>query len=183
MKKLKAILNDSKVQHCFFWYVLWLPALVGLSLWLLWGAGFRVNVSDSMPIGIYRLSAAQPKHGDVVAYCLQGESAEMAWQRDYVTGGSCPSGVCPLLKTASGLPGDTLSQSSDGLLINGLLQPQSAVLAVDSQGRGMAGALLPSVVPEGMAVLLSDHPGGFDSRYFGLVPLSDLRRYTPVFTF
>lgn len=183
MKRFKAILHDPKVQRWLFWYVLWLPTLAGLALWFLWDAGLRVNVSESMPMGIYRISSAQPKHGDTVSYCLQGEAAVLARQRGYVKAGSCLSGVCPLLKTAAGLPGDTIEQSSDGLFINGLLQPQSAVLAVDSQGRGMAGALLPPVVPEGMAVLLSDHPGGFDSRYFGLVPLSDLRRYTPVFTF
>lgn len=183
MKRLKAILHDRKVQYVFFWCVLWLPTLTALCLWLLWDAGFRFNSTPSTPTGVYRLSSAPPKHGDTVAYCLRGEAAELARQRGYLTEGSCPSGLCPVLKTVAGLPGDTLSQGIDGLRVNGLLQPHSAVLPFDSHGRSMAGALLPPTVPEGMAVLLSDHAGGFDSRYFGLVPLADLRRYTPVFTF
>lgn len=181
MKRLKAILNKPEVQHWIFW-CLWILVLFGLVLWLLHDAGFRVNVTGSMPTGVYRFSPVSPKRGDTVSYCLQGEDAELARQRGYVKEGSCPSGICPLLKTVAALPGDTLKQSADGISVNGLLQPHSAVLAVDSQGRGMAGALLPPTVPDGMAVLLSDHVGGFDSRYFGLVPLADLRRFNPILT-
>lgn len=181
MKKLKAILRERATQLWIFWS-LWFLSIAALALWALWDAGFRFNVSESMPAGMYRLSPEQPQRGDAVAYCLRGETARLALRRGYVTAGSCPSGVCPLLKTAAGLPGDALQQGHAGISVNGRLQPQSAVFAEDSQGRGMAGALLPAVVPDGMALLLSDHPGGFDSRYFGLVPLAELLRATPVFT-
>ena len=37
-------------------------------------------------------------------------------------------------------------------------------------------------LPEGLALVLSDrHPGGFDSRYFGLVPMASLRKVEPIF--
>lgn len=183
MKRLKAILHDRKVQYVFFWCFLWIPALTALILWMLWDAGLRFNTTSSMPMGIYRLTASTPERGDTVAYCLRGDAAELARNRGYLTEGSCPSGLAPVLKSVAGLPGDMLTQSTDGLSINEVLQPHSAVLPLDTQGRGMAGALMPSPVPDGMAVLMSDHPGSFDSRYFGFVPLADLRRYTPVFTF
>ena len=37
------------------------------------------------------------------------------------------------------------------------------------------------VIPAGQALVLTAHPGGFDSRYFGLVPLAGLTTYTPFF--
>ena len=36
---------------------------------------------------------------------------------------------------------------------------------------------------DGMALVLADHPGSFDSRYFGFVPLDSLQRVKPVFVF
>ena len=40
----------------------------------------------------------------------------------------------------------------------------------------MSPALSPGIVPPGMALVLADHPGSFDSRYFGFVPLERLQR-------
>ncbi len=37
-------------------------------------------------------------------------------------------------------------------------------------------------IPGGMALVFSDrHPGGFDSRYFGLVPMASLLKVEAVF--
>ena len=37
-------------------------------------------------------------------------------------------------------------------------------------------------IPDGLALVLSDrHPGGFDGRYFGLVPIAALQKVEPVF--
>ena len=47
----------------------------------------------------------------------------------------------------------------------------------------MPSALRSGVIPSGMALVLADHEGSFDSRYFGLVPLENLRRVEPVFMF
>ena len=82
----------------------------------------------------------------------------------------------PLLKRLAGLSGDSVN-------------PASLVLrAADSQGRPMPSALSSSlkdggVSPSGMALVLADHPGSFDSRYFGFVPLDSLQRVKPVFLF
>ena len=38
------------------------------------------------------------------------------------------------------------------------------------------------MIPDGMCLALSDHPGSFDSRFFGLVPLADVVKVKPVFT-
>lgn len=144
---------------------------LAMLLALAFGAGLRVNPTPSLPKGIYRLSQGVPGKGDLVTFCLDGEYAALARERGYLEAGSCPSGLRPLLKRLAGLPGDHIEGGS------------LAVRTVDSQGRPMPSAPLPGVIPSGMALVLADHPGSFDSRYFGFVPLDSLQRVEPVFLF
>ncbi len=143
---------------------------VALVLLLCWNAGLRVNLTPSLPQGVYIVRPGTPGKGDFVTFCLEGEFADLARERGYLVAGSCPSGLRPLLKRIAGLPGDA---------IPGDLFIRSA----DSRGRPMPSALPEGVIPSGMALLLADHPGSFDSRYFGLVPLDALQRVEPVFVF
>jgi conjugative transfer signal peptidase TraF len=130
---------------------------------LAWLAGYRFNATPSLPVGFYRLSADAPGKGDYAAFCLDGEFAELARERGYLQAGSCPSGLRPLLKIVAGLPGD-------------FIPGDLALCPADSLGRAMPSVLPKGRVPPGMALLLAEHPGSFDSRYFGFVPLDNLRR-------
>ena len=147
--------------------VVWLA----LTFALVFGAGLRFNPTPSLPKGIYRLAPGAPEKGELVSFCLEGEFAELALERGYLEPGSCPSGLRPLLKRLAGLPGDSVDPST------------FPIRSVDSHGRSMSPALVPGVVPSGMALVLADHPGSFDSRYFGFVPLGSLQRVEPVFLF
>lgn len=138
---------------------------------LAFAAGLRVNPTSSLPKGIYRLSSGTPEKGDLVTFCLEGEYAALARERGYLEAGSCPSGLRPLLKRLKGLPGDFVDPA------NMVSRP------FDSQGRPMPSVPPSGVIPFGMALVLADHPGSFDSRYFGLVPLDSLQRVEPVFLF
>lgn len=156
--------------------------LLTLGGWMLFAAGYRINTTPSLPTGVYRFEDAPVEHGSLAAYCLDGPFAALAGERGYLAPGSCPSGLRPLLKITAALPGDRLRQGSDGIRVNGSLWPFSRAAITDSKGKTLSPAQLPTVVPAGMAILLSQHPGGFDSRYFGPVPLVGLRRVMPVFT-
>ena len=134
-------------------------------------AGFRINPTPSLPKGLYRLVEGSPAKNELVTFCLQGEFAELALQRGYLQAGSCPSGLRPLLKRLAGLPGDYIE--ADAL----------AIRSVDSQGRHMPSVLQSGVIPSGMAFVLADHAGSFDSRYFGFVPLESLHLVQAVLTF
>lgn len=138
---------------------------------LLFGAGLRFNPTPSLPKGVYRIVPGIPERNELVSFCLEGEFAELALERGYLEPGSCPSGLRPLLKRLAALPGDSVDPYSH------------PICAVDSHGRSMAPALVPGVVPPGMALVLADHPGSFDSRYFGFVPLDSLQRVKPIFVF
>ena len=151
--------------------VLLAAVLTTLALLWAWHAGYRFNPTPSLPKGIYRLASGAPEKDDLVSFCLDGEYAALALERGYLRAGSCPSGLRPIFKRLAAVPGDSVAL--DAL----------SVRATDSQGRPMPSALQGGVIPPGMALVLADHPGSFDSRYFGLVPLESLQRVEPVFVF
>lgn len=155
------------------------------ALGLFWLFGLRVNATASMPRGVYRLAPGAPERGDLVSVCLEDRSfTTLALKRNYLRPGACPNGLEPLLKRVTGMPGDHIEVGQDGIAINGRLWPQSRVVARDSHGRLMPEAknFGSRTIPPGLALVLSDrHPGGFDSRYFGLVPIASLRKVEPVF--
>lgn len=164
-----------------FWS-LWLLIILGMVLWQLWAMGYRLNVTPSLPRGIYRNSEEKPAIGDLVSFCLGQNQSALALERQYLESGSCPAGARPLLKKLAGVPGDQVIQTEEGIFVNGSRWENTVFSEVDSQSRPMPAASLSGVIPEGMALVLSDaHAGSFDSRYFGFVPLASLQKVIPVF--
>ncbi|MDL2268996.1 conjugative transfer signal peptidase TraF [Desulfosarcina sp. OttesenSCG-928-A07] len=150
-------------------------------------AGFRLNMTASLPFGLYRETApvSQLERGMFASFCLEdAEFIRLAKERRYVGGGTCQGGIKPLGKEIFGLPGDEISLQDGLIAVNGRIVPLTGVKSTDSHGRTMpASKLAPGVIPEGYALMLSPHhAGGFDSRYFGLVRLSSLHPLRPVFT-
>lgn len=163
---MNAIFWNSHIRRGLF-AVLWL-AMIGI---LAHASGLRINPTPSLPKGVYRIVPGAPAKGDLVSFCLRGEFAELARERGYLQAGSCESGLRPLLKRLAGTPGDYIDAGS------------LVIRTVDSHGRPMPSALRSGVIPSGMALVLADHEGSFDSRYFGLVQLESLQRVEPVFVF
>jgi conjugal transfer pilin signal peptidase TrbI len=93
-------------------------------------------------------------------------------------------------KLALCLPGDRLTKieipsrldpsAFDGrYFCNGNLLGTS--MPRDHEGNRLAHMMWSGVVPPGMIYVGSHHPHGFDSRYFGLVPVAELTRMTRIF--
>ena len=171
------------------WQVRYLLLVISLVLvcWQGWERGYRLNVTPSLPKGIYKLEEEVPVVGDVVSICLEGEFAETARERGYLRPGSCKSGLRPLLKYLAALPGDAVDQSMESILCGRddslMCHWPVSVKAKDKLGREMWQARLPQTVPDGMALILTPHEGSFDSRYFGLVPLASLQKVEDVLCF
>lgn len=163
------------------------PLSLVLALALAWFQGYRLNVTPSLPQGIYQITGKPVERGDLVFFCLEQNNpfSELARERGYLGPGQCPSGLRPLVKEVAGLPQDHINIQSGQLFLNGKALPGVKIAATDSQKRPLPPSLLkPEVIPAGQVLLLSDqHTGSFDSRYFGLVPLSSATALEAIFTF
>lgn len=160
-----------------------LTCLCAIVLTLNWLSGFRVNLTPSLPLGLYRQGGGIER-GGAVSFCLESrEYIDLAKTRGYVGPGFCPGGLRPLGKEVYGLPGDLIGIEADGTIsINREVLAGSAARTQDSRGRAMpTSRLRPGVIPPGRALLLSlHHTGSFDGRYFGLVDLAGCRKLQPV---
>jgi conjugative transfer signal peptidase TraF len=174
LKKRKKILRPAMRN------VLTLLSALVLTCLGVWDAGFRVNVTSSMPPGIYRIAPGLPERGDYVSFCLAGDTAAFALERGYLRPGICPSGTRPLLKRLAGVAGDEAHVAPEGIYVNSVLQPASAALDVDKNGTELPRVNPEGRIPSGQALLLAAHQGSYDSRYFGLVPAESLQRVKAV---
>jgi len=148
-----------------------LVALCGL-------AGLRFNFTGSLPVGLYRVTRGVPSRGGLVLVCLPVSVAAFAMRRGYVQrGGPCASGLVPVGKRIYALPGDTVTVTVAGLVVNRTLLPNSESLDLDHVGRRLP-RLNPGRYPVGTGTLwvLSPYsPFSFDSRYFGPIEISAIQ--------
>src|SRR5882672_439753 len=92
-------------------------------------AGFRINLSASVPRGVYRLSAATPSRGNFVAVCPPASRVfQQARSRGYLLRGPCPGDYEPLIKVLAAVGGDSIRVDRDGIRIGGVLWPSSVPL-------------------------------------------------------
>ena len=163
-----------------------LTALIAVMLLTCYLAGWRVNISNSYPPGLYRLTTDNaPLHtGDMVLFCPpDGPPMQLALSRDYIKPGTCKGGFSPVIKKIMAVAGDHISL--DGKIrINGVSMPDYHVLKADSHHRPLP-QLDSLTVPPDSVFLLSDHrpADSFDSRYYGSVPVSQVQGHIhPVLT-
>jgi len=143
----------------------WLSRI--LSLW--------INLSPSLPLGVYHTVQSPPLRGAIVVVCLPRALGQFARDRGYLGRGPCAGGVERLGKRIAALAGDTVETSVEGVRINGFAIPESRPLLTDSRGRLLPQRRGRMIVRPGEVFLLStDHRRSFDSRYFGPVAVSDL---------
>lgn len=149
-----------------------------------WG-GYRLNMTRSYPLGLWRIEALQrePKTGDTVFICPPAAPAfELALARGYLPRGLCPGGTGPLIKTVAALPGQDIAIHDD-VYIDGHPLSNSDVRTADAEGRALP-SFAGGVIPADKIFLHSRFPGSYDSRYFGPVPVDGILGFAkPVFTF
>lgn len=132
----------------------------------------RFNFTPSMPVGVYRLTAASPMiklpRGSLVAVCAPLKAAELGRRRGYLAAGVCPAGSELLLKEVVAAGGDDVAASTAGIYVNGCLLPRSRPLTFDAAGRTL------SRWPEGryrlrrgQLWLYAANDRSWDSRYWG----------------
>lgn len=143
-----------------------------------WLAGLRLNLTGSLPVGLYVVAHGAPTHGSLVLVCLPNATAKWARGRGYVSrGATCPEQAMPVGKPVFALPGDTVTVAEAGLLLNGRLAPNTRALGADHHGRLLPGLAAGryAVRPGELWVVSQYSPFSFDSRYFGAVPIANIR--------
>ncbi|MAZ85991.1 MAG: conjugative transfer signal peptidase TraF [Hoeflea sp.] len=150
-----------------------------------YGAGFRINLTPSYPLGLWRIETLNRdvRVGDRIFICPPlTEAFRQARERGYVRRGLCPGWLSPLIKTVVALPGQSI-EIGTSVAIDGLALPQSGIQPRDGPGR----ELTPDpggVVPPDTLFLFSTFRGSYDSRYFGPIPTAGLLGLAkPVLTF
>jgi conjugative transfer signal peptidase TraF len=148
-------------------------------------AGLKLNLSASMPPGIYRFAVVSPREirrGMIVAVCAPSGAAQLGRRRGYVSSGECAENSEPLLKMVAAIAGDDVAVSSSGVDVNGRLLRDSRPLAFDRAGRPLVS--LPRGhfrIPRGAIWLHADHERSWDSRYWGPAPARNvLAKAVPV---
>lgn len=114
-----------------------------------YGAGLRLNLTPSYPLGLWRIvSLDRPiATGDLVFICPPETAVfVLGLERGYVRRGLCPGWLSPLIKTVVALPGQHI-EINVVVMIDGQELLQSDVRTVDAEGRA-----------------LPTHPGGRASR-------------------
>lgn len=138
-------------------------------------AGYRINVTPSEPLGIWRIRLLERPVavGDLVFICPPAmEAFSEARARGYLRHGLCPAGVAPLIKTVIATTGQRVEIGAD-VRVDGRRIENSRVVRVDGKGR-VLGAYAGGIVPVGTVFLHSPYVASWDSRYFGPIPVSGI---------
>lgn len=143
------------------------------------GHGARVvwNVSESVPIGLYRLEpSGRAEVGDLVAVVPPEPLAALLAERGYL-----PRNV-PLLKRVLALPGTTVCRIGATVIVYGHAYGEARER--DAQGRALPYWQSCRRIAEDEVFLMNwDAPDSFDGRYFGPLPASAITaRAIPIWT-
>ncbi len=142
-----------------------------------WASGVRINLTPSMPLGLWQVSgAADVRRGAAAVVCTpRGDATRVGRERGYIGPGACPNGTEPLLKVVAAVAGDTVAVTPDGLAVNGEALPGTGRRTHDTAGRELRAwpAGIYTVQP-GTAWVVTPAPDSWDSRYWGPVQAGDV---------
>ena len=89
-----------------------------------WTAGIRINLSSSLPLGLYRITA--DVHTPLVEFCPPEPYGSVAALRGFRSAGNCPDGASPLMKPVIASAGDLVDVSNAaGIAVNGSTLPNT----------------------------------------------------------
>jgi conjugative transfer signal peptidase TraF len=150
--------------------------------------GFVFNFTHSAPFGIYRHAemptSATRKNSPYAFFCPDqrwpGLRNNPNTRRSL---GTCPDGYAALLKPVVAWPGDFVTTTPDGVIVDGTPVPNSSPLTRDSLGRELHPYPYGTYkVAQGQIWVVSSYSSrSFDSRYFGPVPLRTIREWVRPF--
>ena len=149
------------------------------------GPALKINTTDSLPRGLYRVTQEPLSRGVLVEECLPLELAKLARERDYLPKGSCPGEVGTILKQVVGLPGDRIEIGHSYVAVNGRLILNTETREKDAKGRAIPARDRGTfTLQEGEIFLLATNSErSWDGRYMGATKVADvIATLMPVWT-
>lgn len=140
-------------------------SLVLVGGWVAKEAGWRVNITGSLPGVLYRVSE-YPTRGDYFQFCPPVVVAALP---DARPGEPSCSGKVPLIKRVVAVAGDRVVVDGAGVSINGTKLPNSTPKRFARDGSPLPSAVGVHALGLGQAWVVGEHLDSFDSRYFGPV--------------
>ena len=148
-----------------------IAAFIPTSLRLVW------NVSASVPIGLYRLSASHDLQiGDLVAIMPEKRLADFMVERGYI------GRDVPLLKRVMALPGQQVCRTGNAITVDGMHLG-------DALDRDRMGRVMPAwqgcrhIADNDIFLMNPDVRDSLDGRYFGPIHARTvIDRATPIYT-
>jgi conjugative transfer signal peptidase TraF len=157
---------------------------IATTLTLSVGSGFfKLNLSESMPLGLYLLRPTTSIHaGDLVIACPPRAAQSVGLANGYLARGhvvirgyECAAGSAPVLKYAIGVAGDELEIDGRGLSLNGRLLSRRPRALMDRHQRRLDSLANGRYrIQKGDVWLYSPERYSWDSRYFGTIKESDV---------
>lgn len=149
--------------------------LLGIGCCLL---GARVNMTKSIPVGLYWTSSKPVEKGVYVFWCPPKMGVfDVAKERGYIGAGFCPGHYGYVMKRVLAAKDDAITVADEGVRVNGELLALSNLLKVDKGGRPLPRYQSDSyTLSEHEVLLMSDiSANSFDSRYFGPINRSQIK--------
>lgn len=141
-----------------------------------------INVTDSMPKGIYLKQYGNIKRNDIVLVCLDSKSERLGLSRHYILPGMACGKSSPLVKEVLAIPEDNVSFNSRGLAINSSFYLLS-ITSYDSENRKLPIFPYGQYHTAGYWLIGTHASNSWDSRYWGPVKREQIiSKLLPLFT-
>lgn len=144
-------------------------------------AGWRVNLTTSMALGVYAPIGTSFAEGAIVAGCLPPTRVAEGVVLGYLPSGPCPGGGAPVVKRIVALGPSVVQVTLFGVFADNRRVGDPPRIR-DHSGRVMH-PIRSVALSVGSAFLLGDSPDSWDSRYFGAVSLAGFRAQRVIFEF
>lgn len=140
--------------------------------------GYRLNPSDSIPIGLYKISNSSSFKNKYIIFCPDNrDEFSQAVDRGYIDNGFCQSGFGYMMKKVVAIAGDVISVTDKGVIVNNKLQPYSTPLKKDGANRALNQWRINDYQLKNNELLtMTDQDRwSFDGRYYGLVKANQIK--------
>ncbi|CZP46022.1 conjugal transfer peptidase TraF [Legionella pneumophila] len=146
--------------------------------------GFRINLTESISVGLYRITGTEPLKNTYVIFCPDDrQTFRLAKNRGYIDHGLYCNGYGYLMKKVVAVSGDILSVTNEGVYVNQMLIPYSKPKLQDGMNRSLPQWQVKKyqLQEDEIMTMTSQSEWSFDGRYYGLVHTRQIKgMITPI---